>query len=316
MSSRPLHSPNYRPQFSGHETFPLRYGWLKKAYDRVAETESKSENRLLCWGEEAIARFGVGKNMVNSIRYWSNSCGIIEECANGSKIKTTALGRSIFESDGNGLDPYLENPSTLWLMHWNLASNPKKTTWYWAFNHYTANTFSRNLFVQKIENFAKEHGWVRCSLNTIKNDVACFIRSYCVSQINGRNQYDSVLESPLSELGIIKPLDDKDGYRIVRGSKPSLGDGLFIYALLDFWSGFTHAKTLSFEAITYEPGSPGRVFSLGEEDIIDRLSNLGDKTKKKLRWSETAGLKQVVRNCEFDDRLKFSFLFSDYPKQT
>ena len=61
MPHRPLYAQDYRPQFSGHETFPLRYGWLKKAFDRVAETEDTSENKSLCWGEDAIARFGVGK---------------------------------------------------------------------------------------------------------------------------------------------------------------------------------------------------------------------------------------------------------------
>ena len=44
MSYRPFHDPNYRPQFSGHETFPLRYGWLKKAFDQVAETNNKLES--------------------------------------------------------------------------------------------------------------------------------------------------------------------------------------------------------------------------------------------------------------------------------
>ena len=35
MARGPLFQYTYSPQFSGHETFPLRYGWLKKAYDRV-----------------------------------------------------------------------------------------------------------------------------------------------------------------------------------------------------------------------------------------------------------------------------------------
>ena len=40
MARGPLYQHGYEPQFSGHETFPLRYGWLKKAFDRVAETET------------------------------------------------------------------------------------------------------------------------------------------------------------------------------------------------------------------------------------------------------------------------------------
>ena len=39
MLRGPLYGDDYRPQFSGHETFPLRYGWLKKAFDAVLGTE-------------------------------------------------------------------------------------------------------------------------------------------------------------------------------------------------------------------------------------------------------------------------------------
>ena len=41
MSRGPLYEDGYRPQLSGHETFPLRYGWLKKAFDAVRDTEGR-----------------------------------------------------------------------------------------------------------------------------------------------------------------------------------------------------------------------------------------------------------------------------------
>lgn len=315
MSNSPLFERNYRPQFSGHETFPLRYGWLKKAFDCVAETESEPENKTHCWGKEAIARFGVGKNMVSSIRHWSVSSGIIQESNKRASINTTKFGQYLFGDEDIGIDPYLEHPSSLWLIHWNLATNEKKTTWYWAFNHYSAKTFSRNLFVQKLDRFSQDRNWQKVSLTTIKNDVACFIRTYSVQQVKGNKLFDSVLESPLTELGIIKPLDDKDGFRFAHGPKPSLGDGIFIYAILDFWSRrYRNSKTLPFEAVVYEPGSPGRVFALDEDDINDRLSRIEYDTNGKIRWSETAGLKQVVRLIEIDENLKFSHLISSYPK--
>ena len=71
MLRGPLYRDGYRPQFSGHETFPLRYGWLKKAFDAVLGTEGGSDNRHVFTGSDAIARFGVGKNMVASMRHWS-----------------------------------------------------------------------------------------------------------------------------------------------------------------------------------------------------------------------------------------------------
>ncbi len=315
MPHRPLYEQDYRPQFSGHETFPLRYGWLKKAFDRVAETEDTPKNKSLCWGEDAIARFGVGKNMVASIRYWATSSGIIEETARENSVATTELGRKLFGiKDMNGIDPYMEHPATLWLIHWQLATQPEKTTWFWAFSHYSAVTFTRNSFLQKIGRFAKERGWKSVSDTTIKNDIACFIRTYAARQPSGKAGHDEALESPLTELGLIKALDEKDGFRFARGPKATLGNGVFVYALLDFWSHYSSTNTLSFEVIAYEPGGPGRVFALEENDVVDRLSVLEDLTDGKLRWSEAAGLKQVVRNIDINEETVLPYIFTDYDR--
>ena len=70
MPRGPIYREGYRPQLSGHETFPLRYGWLKKAFDAVRATEDVGDNRTVFTGEDAIARFGVGKNMVASMLHW------------------------------------------------------------------------------------------------------------------------------------------------------------------------------------------------------------------------------------------------------
>ena len=106
---------------------------------------------------------------------------------------------------------------------------------------------------------------------------------------------DDTLESPLTELGLIKALDINDRFRFVRGPKATLGDGVFTYALMDFWSLNTDAATLSFETIAHAPGGPGRVFKLDEDDVVDRLTSIDDVTEGALQWSETAGLKQVNR---------------------
>lgn len=311
MARGPLFQDGYKPQFSGHETFPLRYGWLKKAYDRVAETEHENENRTACWDKDAIARFGVGKNMVSSMRHWANAARIIEE-PELNKVRTTELGRRLFGP--NGLDPYMEHPTTVWLIHWQLAGREEKTTWFWAFSYYPAITFERDHLIKKLAKLAKDRHWSRVATTTIKNDVACFTRTYVARQPYGNTGHDDALESPLTELGLIKPVGKKDGFRFVRGSKSTLGDGVFVYALLDFWQRHApNAATLSFEAIAHAPGAPGRVFAFDENDVADRLSTLDEITKGKLRWSETAGLKQVVRNIDFDDAdANLHWLHRDY----
>lgn len=310
MAHGPLFQHGYSPQFSGHETFPLRYGWLKKAFDRVAETASDTDNRAACWGDDAIARFGVGKNMVGSIRYWAKAARIIQEPAT-NKVETTELGRVLFGP--RGLDPWMEYPATLWLLHWQLTAKPERTTWFWAFSHYPAITFERDSLIRKLDRIASDQGWSRVARTTLKNDVACFIRTYVARQPSNRSGHDDALESPLTELGVIKAIGKNDAFRFVRGPKSTLGDGVFAYALVDFWSRFnSNAATLSFEAIAHAPGSPGRVFQFDEDDVADRLAVLDDSTGGALRWSETAGLKQVVRNIEIGEEAALSWLHGDY----
>jgi len=312
MARGPLFQDSYSPQFSGHETFPLRYGWLKKACDRVAETEDMPENRAACWDDEAIARFGVGKNMVASMRHWAKAVGIIEEPTINS-VRPTGLGRLLFGA--KGVDPFMEHPTSLWLVHWQLAGHAEKTTWFWAFSHYPAVTFERENFMKKLDRLAKDRNWSRVAQATLKNDVACFIRTYVARPPSGKVGLDDALESPLTELGLIKAIGKKDGFRFVRGTKSSLGDGMFTYALLDFWSRYSGAATLSFEAIAHAPGSPGRTFLFDENDVVDRLVGLEDVTNGALRWSEAAGLKQVVRNTEIGAGAALALLAGDYEER-
>jgi hypothetical protein len=308
MARGALYQEQYRPQFSGHETFPLRYGWLKKAFEEVQATENDPNNKTV-FSDNAIARFGVGRNMVSSMRHWANAAGIIEESS--SIIRATALGRKLFGR--RGVDPYMEHPATLWLIHWMLCAHPEKTTWFWCFNHFPALTFEREHLVKGIERLAKERGWSRAASTTIKNDVACFIRTYAAQQASTKAGQEDSLESPLTELGLIKAVGKHDGFRFVRGPKPNLGDGVFVYALMDFWTRYSpKAATLSFEAIAHEPGSPGRVFLFDENDVVDRLSLLDDLTDGSLRWSETAGLKQVVRREELDPNRALKIAQMDY----
>ena len=302
-----LYEKDYQLKLSGHETFPLRYGWLKKAFDAVAEEESKSSKRSVFLADDAIARFGVGRNMVGSMRHWATAVGVIAD----DGCKTTPLGRFLFEA--SGLDPYMEDPVAAWLVHWTLSGNPRNTTWYWAFSHFPALTFDRDALVRGIEKLVKEHPGTRASLSTIRNDIACFVRTYVGQPPSAKTGHEDSLESPLAELGLIQPTGKRDGFRFVRGRKPTLGAGMVAFAVHQFWSGrsavrpVSTARTLSFEALAHEPGSPGRVFVLDENALADLLLEIEEVTHGAYRWSETAGLKQLI--CEREVRPDEAFQF-------
>lgn len=305
-----LYENNYQPKLSGHETFPLRYGWLKKAFDAVSDTEDLQFGRSVFLCDDAIARFGVGKNMVASMRHWAVSAGVIEDRA--GRAATTQLGSWVFGR--GGLDPYMEDPATAWLVHWQLCSDPRKTTWFWAFNHYPAVSFERDMLVKGLEKLATDRGWSRVSTSTIKSDVACFVRTYVSQPSSGKASYEDALESPLTELGLIRPVGRRDGFRFVRGPKPTLGAGVFCYAVEHFWSRYSTARTLSFEALAHEPGSPGRVFLLDENTLADLLFNIDGASLGAYRWSETAGLKQLIRERDVSSEEVLRFIETDYSR--
>ena len=311
MLRGPLYQDDYSPQLSGHETFPLRYGWLKKAFDAVQDSKDSKDNRAVFSDPDAIARFGVGKNMVASIRHWANVSGIISEPSGERRIETTALGRFIF--DENGQDPYMENPATSWLIHWHLCGRATKTTWFWAFHHHPSTTFERESLISDIKRFAEDREWTRAAVNTIRRDVGCFIRTYVAQVAPGNASYEDGLDSPLTELGLIRPGGRRDEFRFVRGEKPSLGCGVFSYAVTDFWNRYSrNAHTLSFEALNHEPGCPARVFMLEENDMVDMLAELEETTNGVYSWSETAGLKQLIRKERLGIDVALEFVKRDY----
>lgn len=312
MPRGPIYENEYRPQFSGHETFPLRYGWLKKAYDAVYERREDPESKLAFTRDDAIAHFGVGKNMVGSMRHWATACDVIEEGSTSNALITTAFGDMLFGPDG--CDRYIEHPASLWLIHWKLAGRPQKTTWYWSFSNFAGATFERERLVNALEKVVVEREWSRVAGTTIRRDVECFLRTYVARPYSANSSPEDTLESPLAELGLIKAVGKRDGFRFVRGPKSTLGNGVFLYALIDFWKNFTEAQTLSFEPIAHEPGSPGRVFLLDENDVADRLLALEEETEGAFRWSETAGLKQVLREAPLDLNAALKYAVGDYPR--
>ncbi len=310
-----LYEGDFHPQFSGHETFPLRYGWLKKTFDAVFEFEkqgNKEKTKDLFLNDDAIARFGVGKNMVASMRHWATSANVIKD--ESKNIVITSLAKRLLSD--HGLDPWMENTSSIWAFHWHIASSSTKATYIWLFNHFNNNQFDRGMITQSLLSLCHNRNWKASSNATIKRDVECLVRAYVNKPSKSDEFAEDQIECPLAELGLIQPLSRNDTFQIKRGNQPSLGDGVFLYALVDFWKKYTkNARTLALETITYEPCSPGRVLCLDEDSVSDRLYRIEKSSKGVLTWSETAGLRQVIANKPLDNINELNFLNIDYDQK-
>lgn len=293
---------NRKIQFSGHETFPLRQLWLKKAYQEVTLRNSKnlSKTKSTFSDDEAIARFGVGKNMVAAIRHWALACGVIEGDDKSGYV-TTDLANLLFGV--NGLDVYQENPTTSWLIHWKLAGQGhRSTTWYWLFNYVISPSLETDGLLQGLKDFAKSAD-VKVSPLTLKRDIECCLRSY-VPRVIGDSP-EEISDSVLGELSLLQQTS-RGQFSFRRGPKQTLKPGLFAYCLMNFWESYSpNTETISFESVTHEYGSPGRVFKLDEGSIAERVQDLADTTKGSLIWSDTAGMRQILRTKNKIDKNLF-----------
>lgn len=278
-----------RVQFAGHETFPLRLLWLKKAYEAIGDAAPVGTFQE----QAAIARFGVGRNMAASIRHWAVASGFFEE--EGRIIRPTPLGRLILSDDG--YDPYVERPATVWLAHWHIASTPEHTTTaYYAFNALAAIEFDPGTLVEELLSLVEQNGW-RATRGTLKRDVEVFLRSYVRRD---DSQSEDAAEPLLAELGLVREARLGGWYEFVRGPKPSLPAGVFAYALDHFWERQGRSTALTAEQICFAPGSPGRVFKLDEDSLVSRLMAIHEITDGAWLWTDTAGLRQIQRLKDFD----------------
>ncbi|NUB11398.1 DUF4007 family protein [Azospirillum brasilense] len=285
-----LTDPEIRGQFAGHETFPLRLLWLKKAYDAIAGGAPSGTFHE----QSAIARFGVGRNMAVAMRYWALATGFAEE--RERTIQPTLLGSVVLANDG--YDPFIERAATVWLAHWGVAATPEWTsTAYFAFNGLASIEFDASTLVEELARLVRERGW-RATPNTLKRDVEVFLRSYVRREGVAT---DDAAEPLLAELGLIREARLGGWFEFVRGPKPSLPDGIFAYALNQFWERSGGPVAITAEQACYAPGSPGRVFKLDENSVITRLMLMEKMTDGAWRWTDTAGLRQLQRVEAIDE---------------
>jgi hypothetical protein len=239
--------------------------------------------------------------MVSSIRHWCRVSRLIEsEQSIGyrrGRFASTALGRAIFGE--NGFDPYLDDPATLWLIHWQIATNTDQATaWYWAFNILRGNQFTLPIFARDVHKWARQQkqSMRPVSANTLQRDVNCFIRTYCQSR-HSDGVVEETFDCPLVELNLIAELPDGGGYEFQRGDKETLPIEVVAWAIDTFWeSRLLWGESLTFSDLMYAPASPGRVFRLNEDTMTTYLEKLAELTDGALQYDETTGLKQLYRH--------------------
>ncbi len=267
--------------FARHETFHPRWGWLKKGFDAVSEDSS------IFLAEDAPVKLGVGKNMVRSLRYWCNAFKITNDDDTPSEFGKNLLGV-------NGWDTYLENPASLWLLHWNLLKPTcRAAAWYYSFNIFNETEFNKEDLFKGLDNYQKDLG-KGIAESSLRKDISCILRMYVDSDSENVNFVEDSIDCPFGELGLIYLPRNSNYYRFRFGAKPNLPAAIIVATCLEYasWAN-KNQKTISISRLLYDKTScPGTVFKLSEEAIYSAIETISNQ-ESSIFLSDTAGLVQL-----------------------
>ena len=279
-----------RISFSGHETFPLRFNWLKKGVDTA------DEDPEIFSADRAIAEFGVGKNMVRAIRHWGLACGTLEGVPEvGGGYRPTDFGRQLFADDG--WDPYLEDVGTAWLLHWKLCARPEPSPlWHFVFARWAGREIEMLNIRSPFADWAEAEGIDLPANSTLKRDLKCLLGTYATRRTT-RSDLEDALGSPLTELNLVHETDGV--YHFRRGPQPSLPAEIFTAAVLQYWDETRpEANSIAIQEVLQRDGSPGRVFKVSENKAFDLLMQAQTWDPPPFTYRDSAGNRQLFRTNE------------------
>ena len=261
--------------FARHQTFYLRAGWLAKAVELLPE-----KPRLFSL-ESSTTELGMGKNMVQALRFWLRATGVVEHKSDkDGGLRLSAFGQLVSE-----VDPYFEQDLTWWLIHVNIASSSNDATaWHFLFNDFNVQEFDSSVFVNGLEARAKETGEV--SRSSLYKDYDCIRATYIAPRRAGGTPEDNII-CPLTKLGLLEELQSG----ALRKVQPHRDVPLpvFYHVALVKAQG---PKRLNVEQLAEGEGSPARLFNLTVDSVyryLDMLRNHGW-----VDYSRTAGLDTVT----------------------
>ncbi len=271
--------------FGRHESFGLRYGWLTKG------TQAFQQDSYVFEQDDATVTLGVGRNMVRSIKYWLQAAGVLARVG-PSEFQLTPIGEFIFGP--SGVDPYLEDDTTLWLLHWLVSNNSATATiFFWFFNYFHRSEFSVDDIYSSLSRFIEDNTDRQFAQNTLKGDIQVLLRMY--TKQSAHSDDSMIMESPFSNLGLISFFSKEKTYRSRLIKRSDIPVSVFGYALSTIFCSES-ASEIPLERLMYTKNgtsSLGSIFRVSEEGFLFLVDKLIELVPGVFKYSESAGLRQL-----------------------
>jgi len=160
----------------------------------------------------------------------------------------------------DGWDPFMENPSSLWLLHWNLFKSPcYAPVWYFTFNELNRIDFSADDLLYLMKEYKnRQFPDLKIQDSSLIKDINCLLRMY-VEKTGPKTLKEDSLDCPFTQLGIINSYTDSKRFTFNFANKQSLPPDIIVSACLEYAASFQNdAKFISISRLLYDGGSPGQ----------------------------------------------------------
>jgi hypothetical protein len=265
--------------FSGHESFTCRQFWLKKGYDFLHEGRRFTD-------PDAVVHLGVGKNMVSSIHYWLKCFDLVDEEGAPRALATYLLA-------DQGKDPYLEQPGTLWLLHYLLVTRGRANLYDLVFNDFRREhpIFTKPQLTKYVDSYCQDAN-ASVSTGSIQRDVEVFVRSYVQPQRKTASPEDD-FATLLIDLELLDTFEVVKGdagvrYTIERRQRGTLPWQIVLYAILGRYQG----NSVSFRELANDHNGPGMVFALNEDGLLNQVRAITAHCQD-IVFTDDAGIREL-----------------------
>ena len=268
-------------KLQGHEKFALREGWLTKGLNEVEHF--KNGNVFL--EKDAAEIFGIGNNMVKSLRYWMKAFGLTNE----SGTDLSPFGKLVAENDR-----YIEDSFSLWIMHSKIAKSVDiATSWYMYFNRCDADDLSKaQIHIILYREISKYVPGKKISEKSLESDIDVLLNMYSMRKENVDPEDKSV--SPFSQLGLIKNSGGK--YSKLHPKLKSFSEYIVLYEIV---SMICEDDSLSIDKLINGDKGLHKIYNLSGvvvNDYLDKLDALGF-----IKVDRTAGLDMIYLLKKLDE---------------
>ncbi len=239
--------------------------------------------------------------MVDAIKYWVLAFKLLEE--REGVLRPTEFADSILGD--TGLDPYLEDVSTLWLLHLRLLQDKCiAPVWWLFFNEFAHATFSQKRLSDAVAAEILDSAIPKQpNRSSVDKDSDALIRMYTLKSKKARQSIEDVLDSPFRDLGIVIPNEvGESSFRFVFGKKPTLTGFVVQYACLDFMARNNLASsTVSLARLVSDENAPGRLLKIDSETLKNYIEEFA---LDGVSISSAAGSLQMTLSGSIDELLK------------